>query len=121
MSQKGRRTAWLNRDLWLELGKKRKEKKRIFMKCGRRRGLLRRTTKRSPGCAERKLEAPKPKLKLNLTSAAKDNKKPHFYKYINEKRRTKENLSQLLDVGGNTVTRDEEKAELLNAFFALRL
>lgn len=26
MSQKGRRTAWLNRDLWLELGKKRKEK-----------------------------------------------------------------------------------------------
>lgn len=91
------------------------------MKCGRRRGLLRRTTKRSPGCAERKLEAPKPKLKLSLTSAAKDNKKTHFYKYINEKRRTKENLSQLLDVAGNTVTRDEEKAELLNAFFALRL
>lgn len=24
MSQKGRRTAWLNRDLWLELGKKKK-------------------------------------------------------------------------------------------------
>ena len=34
------------------------------------------------------------------------------------KRRTKENLHPLLDAGGNLVTRDEEKAEVLNAFFA---
>lgn len=47
----------------------------------------------------------------------KDNKKS-FYKYINAKRRTKENLHPLLDAGGNLVAKDEEKAEVLNAFFA---
>jgi len=35
----------------------------------------------------------------------------------NNKRRAKEILHPLLDVGGNTVTKDEEKTELLNAFF----
>ena len=34
------------------------------------------------------------------------------------KRRIKENLHPLLDVRRNLVTRDEEKAEVLNAFFA---
>ncbi|KAJ7397707.1 hypothetical protein BTVI_132821 [Pitangus sulphuratus] len=38
-------------------------------------------------------------------------------KYINSKRRGKENLHSLLDVGGNIVTKDEEKAEVLNTFF----
>ncbi|KAK4832988.1 hypothetical protein QYF61_027012 [Mycteria americana] len=33
------------------------------------------------------------------------------------KRRAKENLQPLLDGGGNTVTKDEEKAEVLNATF----
>lgn len=39
---------------------------------------------------------------------------------INAKWRTKENLQPLLDAGGNlhVVTKDEEKAEVLNAFFA---
>ncbi|KAK4821662.1 LOW QUALITY PROTEIN: hypothetical protein QYF61_027130 [Mycteria americana] len=40
------------------------------------------------------------------------------YKYISNKRRAKENLHPLLDVGGNIATKDEEKAEVLNAFFA---
>ncbi|PKU40317.1 rna-directed dna polymerase from mobile element jockey-like [Limosa lapponica baueri] len=40
------------------------------------------------------------------------------YKYISNKRRTQENLHPLLNVGGNIVTKDEEKAEVLNAFFA---
>ncbi|KAK4816622.1 hypothetical protein QYF61_019321 [Mycteria americana] len=38
--------------------------------------------------------------------------------YISSKRRAKENLQPLVDRGGNTVTKDEEKAEVLNAFFA---
>ncbi|KAK4826739.1 LOW QUALITY PROTEIN: hypothetical protein QYF61_010992 [Mycteria americana] len=41
-----------------------------------------------------------------------------FFKYISSKRRAKENLQPLLDGGGNTVTKDEGKAEVLNAFFA---
>ncbi|KAK4821391.1 hypothetical protein QYF61_019292 [Mycteria americana] len=36
----------------------------------------------------------------------------------NGKRTAKENLQPLVDRGGNTVTKDEEKAEVLNAFFA---
>ncbi|KAF1472578.1 Ankycorbin, partial [Megadyptes antipodes antipodes] len=44
--------------------------------------------------------------------------KTAFYKYINDKKRAKENLHPLLDAGGNIVTEDEEKAEVLHAFFA---
>ena len=46
------------------------------------------------------------------------NNKKYFYKYISNKSRAKENLQPLLDAGGNIVTKDEEKAEVLNAFFA---
>ncbi|KAK4819089.1 hypothetical protein QYF61_025348 [Mycteria americana] len=66
-------------------------------------------------CRE-KIRKAKAELGLNLAAAVKDNKK-HFFKYISSKRRTKENLQPLVDGGGNTVTKDEEKAEVLNAFF----
>lgn len=39
-----------------------------------------------------------------------------FYKYINNTRRTKENIHPLLDVRGNKVMKDEEKADILSAF-----
>jgi len=39
-------------------------------------------------------------------------------KYINGKRRARENLHPLLDTGGNLMTKDQDKAEVLNAFFA---
>jgi len=58
----------------------------------------------------------KAQLELNLAIAIEDNKK-YFYKYIFNKRKAKENLHPLLDAGGNIVTKDEEKAEVLNAFF----
>ncbi|KAK4817156.1 hypothetical protein QYF61_002890 [Mycteria americana] len=67
-------------------------------------------------CRE-KIRRAKTELELNLVAAVKDNKK-HFFKYISSKRRAKENLQPLVDGGGNTVTKDEEKAEVLNAFFA---
>ena len=41
-----------------------------------------------------------------------------FYKYINSKRRARENLHPLLDAKGNLVTKDQDKAEVLNTFFA---
>lgn len=47
----------------------------------------------------------------------KDNTKC-FYKYIKNKKRAKENLHSLLDVEGSIVTKDEEKAEVLGAYFA---
>uniref|UniRef100_A0A8D0KSJ6 Reverse transcriptase domain-containing protein n=1 Tax=Strix occidentalis caurina TaxID=311401 RepID=A0A8D0KSJ6_STROC len=59
----------------------------------------------------------KAQLEITLASAIKDNKKC-FYKYVNSKRKTRESIHPLLDAGGNMVTSDEEKAEVLNAFFA---
>ncbi|KAK4810556.1 hypothetical protein QYF61_004519 [Mycteria americana] len=64
-----------------------------------------------------KIRRAKAELELNLAAAVKDNKK-YFFRYISSKRRAKENLQPLVDGGGNTVTKDEEKAEVLNAFFA---
>ena len=59
----------------------------------------------------------KAQLEIHLASAIKDNKKC-FYKYVSSKRKTRESLHSLLDAGGNMVTSDKEKAEVLNAFFA---
>ena len=42
----------------------------------------------------------------------------YFYKYISSKRRPRENLHPLLDAEDNTVTKNQDKAEVLNAFFA---
>ncbi|KAK4816845.1 hypothetical protein QYF61_023967 [Mycteria americana] len=112
MSRQGRRPAWLTGELWLELRKK----SRVYdlWKKGQAtqedyKGVVRL-------CREKTRKA-KAELELNLATAIKDNKK-HFFKYISSKRRAKENLQPLVDGGGNTVTKDEEKAEVLNAFFA---
>ncbi|KAK4810546.1 LOW QUALITY PROTEIN: hypothetical protein QYF61_004509, partial [Mycteria americana] len=112
MSREGRRPAWLNRELWLELRKKR----RVYdlWKKGRAR---QEDYKRVARLCREKIRRAKAKLELNLAAAVKDNKK-YFFKYISSRRRAKENLQPLVDGGGNTVTKDEEKAEVLNAFFA---
>ncbi|KAK4830361.1 hypothetical protein QYF61_010138 [Mycteria americana] len=111
-SWRGRRPAWLNRELWLELRKKR----RVYdlWKKGR---ATQEDYKGAARLCREKIRRAKAELELNLAAAVKDNKK-HFFKYISSKRRAKENLQPLVDRGGNTVTKDEEKAEVLNAFFA---
>lgn len=65
-------------------------------------------------CRE-KIRRAKAHLELNLATAIKDNIKA-FYKHISN-RSAEENLHPFLDVGGNIVTKDEENAEVLNAFF----
>ncbi|KAK4831679.1 hypothetical protein QYF61_018676 [Mycteria americana] len=106
-SRQGRRPAWLTRELWLELRKKR----RVYdlWKKGR---ATQEDYKGVARLCREKIRRAKAELELNLAAAVKDNKK-HFFKYI-----AKENLQPLVDGGGNTVTKDEEKAEVLNAFFA---
>lgn len=64
-----------------------------------------------------KIREAKAQLELKLATSVKGNKK-YFYKYINAKKKGKKNLHSLLDLEGNTVTEDKEKAEDLNAFFA---
>ncbi|RMC21468.1 hypothetical protein DUI87_02334 [Hirundo rustica rustica] len=65
----------------------------------------------------KKIREAKAQFELKMVTSVKDNKKC-FYKYIIGKRKGKANLCSLLDEGGNLVTADEEKAEVLNAFFA---
>jgi len=59
----------------------------------------------------------KAQLELRLATVVRNNKKC-FYKYINNKKRANESLHPLLDARGNIVNKDEEKAEVLHAFFA---
>jgi len=67
-------------------------------------------------CRE-KIRKAKSQLELNLATKVKDNNK-YFYKYIDSKRRAREDLHPLLYAKGNTVTMDQGKAEVLNSFFA---
>ncbi|KAK4816398.1 hypothetical protein QYF61_016715 [Mycteria americana] len=112
MNWRGRRLAWLNRELLLGLRKKRRVYH--FWKKGQETQEEYRDLIKS--CRE-KIRNAKAQLELNLATVVRDSKK-RFYKYINNKKRAKENLPHLLDVGGNIATKDEEKAEVLNAFFA---
>lgn len=54
-------------------------------------------------------------LELNLANNVKDG----FFKYINNKMKTKDNVGSLLNVEESLVTEDAKKAELLKTPFAL--
>lgn len=57
-------------------------------------------------------------LELNLAKDVKKNKKG-FFKYMNNKRKAKDNVGLLPNGRDTLVTENAEKAELLNAAFAL--
>ncbi|KAK4826106.1 LOW QUALITY PROTEIN: hypothetical protein QYF61_005244 [Mycteria americana] len=96
----GRRPAWLNRELWLELMKRR----RVYDLW--KKGLATQGDyKDAVRLCREKIRRAKAQLELHLPTAIKDNKKC-FYKYISHKRR---DLYPLLDAGENIVTKDEEK------------
>ncbi|CAM4534474.1 unnamed protein product [Lepidochelys kempii] len=56
-------------------------------------------------------------LELQLDRDVKSNKKG-FFRYVGNKKKAKESVGPLLNEGGNLVTEDVEKANVLNAFFA---
>lgn len=56
-------------------------------------------------------------LEMKLAKERKDDTKIFFLKYVNSKRKTRDNVSPLLNEGGVRVTGDAEKVEILNAFF----
>jgi len=58
----------------------------------------------------------KAQLEVRFTTAVRDNKKC-FYKYTKNKKRANKSLHPLLDVRGNIANKNEEKAEVLYAFF----
>ncbi|KFQ43562.1 hypothetical protein N333_00528, partial [Nestor notabilis] len=59
----------------------------------------------------------KAQLELNLARDVKSNRKG-FYRYIVNKRQTRDNVGPLQKLSGELATLDLEKAEVLNDFFA---
>ncbi|KAK4829028.1 hypothetical protein QYF61_001803 [Mycteria americana] len=59
----------------------------------------------------------KAQMELNLARDNKDNKKG-FYKYVGDKRKTRENVGPLLNKTGDLFMQDMEKAEVLMTTFA---
>lgn len=57
-------------------------------------------------------------LKLNLAMGRKGNRKD-FYRYIDNKWKTRASVGPLLNGNGDLVTQDMEKAEVLNTFLTL--
>ncbi|KAK4828514.1 hypothetical protein QYF61_026936 [Mycteria americana] len=100
----GRRPAWLNWELLVEL-----KRKRNCMISGREVRLRRKITELWFTCSE-KTQKTKAQLELKLASVVSDKKKG-FFNYVNSKRRSKENIGLILVEDGHLTDRDEEKAE----------
>ncbi|KFQ80702.1 hypothetical protein N335_02418, partial [Phaethon lepturus] len=56
-------------------------------------------------------------LELNLARDAKNNK-TDFYRHVGQKEKVRESIPLLMSKAGKLVTTDEEKAEVVNNFFA---
>ncbi|GAB0209359.1 hypothetical protein GRJ2_003401600 [Grus japonensis] len=106
------RPAWMNKEL---LGKV-KQKKEAYR--GWKQGQVAweeyRETVRAARDQVRKAKA---LIEISLARDVKGNKKS-FYRYVSDKRRTRENVGPLQNETGDLVTQDMEKAEVLNDFFA---
>ncbi|GAB0207806.1 hypothetical protein GRJ2_003246300 [Grus japonensis] len=111
-SKNTKRPAWMNK---LLLGKV-NHKKEAYR--GWKQGQVAweeyRETVRAARAQVRKAKA---LIEISLARDVKDNKKS-FYKYVSDKRRTRENVGPLRNEMGDLVTQDMEKAEVLNDFFA---
>ncbi|CAM4532571.1 unnamed protein product [Caretta caretta] len=66
---------------------------------------------------KREIRKAKSHLELQLARDVKSNEKG-FFRYVSNKKKVKEGVGPLLNEGGNLVTEDVEKANVLNAFFA---
>ncbi|GAB0204992.1 hypothetical protein GRJ2_002964800 [Grus japonensis] len=107
-----KRPPWMNKEL---LGKV-KQKKEAYR--GRKQGQVAWEEYRETVQAARdQVRKAKALIELNLARDVKDNKKS-FYRYVSDKRRTRENVDPLQNEMGDLVTQDMEKAEVLNDFFA---
>ncbi|GAB0205261.1 mitochondrial enolase superfamily member 1 [Grus japonensis] len=106
------RPAWMNKEL---LGKV-KCKKEAYR--GWKQGQVAweeyRETVRAARDHVRKAKA---LTELNLARDVKGNRKS-FYRYVSDKRKTRENVGPLQNETGDLVTQYMEKAEVLNDFFA---
>ncbi|KFV48258.1 hypothetical protein N328_03880, partial [Gavia stellata] len=110
--KEGKRWAWLSQDLLIKL-KGKKEMNRQW-----KQGWVSWEEYRDAAqlCRDGVRKA-KAQLELNLARDAKNNKKS-FYRYVARKGRSKKVYPVTMSKTGKLVTTDEEKAEVLNNFFA---
>ncbi|CAM4569974.1 unnamed protein product [Lepidochelys olivacea] len=113
-SKYGRQPAWLNSEILADL----KYKKEAYKKW--KIGQMTRYEYKNivRGCRS-EIRKAKSHLELQLARDVKSNKKG-FFRYVSNKKKVKEeeSVGPLLKEGGNLVTEDVEKANVLNAFFA---
>ena len=113
--QEAKTPAWMNKELLDKL----RHKKEAYR--GWKQGQVAweeyRETVRAARDQVRKAKA---LIELNLARDVKGNKKS-FYRYVGDKRKTRENVGPLRKGTGDLVTWDMEKAEVLNDLFCLSL
>ncbi|CAM4602829.1 unnamed protein product [Caretta caretta] len=111
-SKYGRRPAWLNGEILADLKHKKEAYKK--WKVGH---MTREEYKNIARACRNHIRRAKSHLELQLARDVKSNKKG-FFRYVGNKKKAKESVGPLLNEGGNLVTEDVEKANVLNAFFA---
>ncbi|CAM4707287.1 unnamed protein product, partial [Lepidochelys olivacea] len=111
-SKYGRRPAWLNSEILADLEHKKEAYKK--WKIGQ---MTREEYKNIARGCRNEIRRAKSHLELQLARDVKSNKKG-FFRYVGNKKKAKESVGPLLNEGGNLVTEDVEKANVLNVFFA---
>ncbi|KFV08917.1 hypothetical protein N340_13153, partial [Tauraco erythrolophus] len=107
-----RRPAWMNKELLDQLGHKKKAYRR--WKQGQAAWEEYRAIIRATRDQVRKAKA---LIELDLARDIKGNKK-NFYRYVIDKKRSREDVGPLRKEMGDLATQDMEKAKVLNDFFA---
>ncbi|CAM5172065.1 unnamed protein product [Eretmochelys imbricata] len=111
-SKYSRRPAWLNGEILADLKHKKEAYKK--WKVGH---MTREEYKNIARASRNEIRRAKSHLELHLARDVKSNKKG-FFRYVGNKKKAKESVGPLMNEGGNLVTEDVEKANVLNAFFA---
>ncbi|KFO80809.1 hypothetical protein N303_13751, partial [Cuculus canorus] len=107
-----KRPLWLSRDLLVRL----KRKRELHRQCKQGQGNWEEYRDAAQLCRDGIRKA-KAQLELNLARDVKTKMKG-FYRYVNQKRKVREGIPQLMDENGDLLSRDEEKVEVLNNFSA---
>ncbi|CAM5167297.1 unnamed protein product [Natator depressus] len=111
-SKYGRRPAWLNSEILADLKYKKEAYKKWKTGQMTRDGYI-----NIARVCRNEIRKAKSHLELQLGRDVKSNKKG-FFRYVGNKKKAKESVGPLLNEGGNLVTEDVQKANVLNAFFA---
>ncbi|GAB0194022.1 mitochondrial enolase superfamily member 1 [Grus japonensis] len=112
VKRKHQRPPWMNKEL---LGKV--KQKKVAYRGWKQGQVAWEEYRETVRAAREQVRKAKVLVELNLARDVKDNNKS-FYRYVSDKRRTRENVGPLQNETGDLDTQDMEKAEVLNDFFA---